>query len=111
MHDRVPTYQWYKDNYGGSLSDERFVLLIGEAAAAVDQRLALFDLDALEEPELSAYRMAACAAAENIHEGPAVSHWSAGKESVTYADGIDWHTLDSAIERHLSGTRLACTWV
>lgn len=106
-----PTYRWYADSYanGGGIGEESFDAALPAARARVRQRLSLFDCDALEEPELTAYRRAVCAACEAV-DAPAVTRYSAGKASETFADAASMG-IGSVIEREIAGTRLACTWV
>lgn len=107
-----PTYEWYAAEYmgGGEGMDERaFAASLPAARARVRSRLALFDCDALEEPELTAYRRAVCAACSLV-DSPAVSSYTAGKASETFADGATL-TVDAAIEREIAGTRLSCAWI
>ena len=107
-----PTYDWYSDEYMGGaegMGEAAFGSALPTARARVRARLALFDCDALEEPELTAYRRAVCAACEAV-DSPAVTSYSAGKASETYADGATMGA-DSAIERELAGSRLASTWL
>lgn len=106
-----PTYKWYTDSYlGGAegIGEDAFLSALPAARARVRHRLALFDCDALAEPELSAYRRAVCAACEAV-DSPAVTSYSAGKASETFADGATMGA-DAAIERELAGSRLACLW-
>ena len=107
-----PTYDWYEKEYlggGGGIGEDAFLAALPAARARVRRRLALFDCDALVEPELTAYRRAVCAACEAV-DSPAVTSYSAGKASETFADGPTMGA-DNAIERELAGSRLACTWV
>lgn len=107
-----PTYEWYRDAYMAGregIGEDRFSSALPEARARVRQRLALFDVDTLEEPELTRYRRAVCAAAEAV-DSPAVASWSAGKASETLVDA-EASGVASAIERELAGSRLACTWM
>lgn len=107
-----PTYDWYSTEYMGGaegMGEDAFSRAMPEARARVRSRLALFDCDALEEPELTAYRRAVCAACALV-DSPAVTSYSAGKASETFADGSTL-TVGAAIERELAGSRLACTWL
>lgn len=107
-----PTYEWYRAEYLGGregIGEGRFSSALPQARARVRQRLALFDVDALEEPELTRYRRAVCAAVEAV-DSPAVTSYSAGKASETFADA-EAMGVASAIERELAGSRLACTWL
>lgn len=111
MSESDPTYKWYADEYlagGEGLGEDAFLSTLPAARARVRQRLALFDCDALGEPELTAYRRAVCAACEAV-DSPAVTSYSAGKASETFADGATMGA-DPAIERELAGSRLACSW-
>lgn len=106
-----PTYKWYGDEYlqgGEGLDEGAYLAALPAARARVRRRLALFDCDAIDEPELTAYRRAVCAACEGVHS-PAVTRYSAGKASETFADGATMG-VDAAVERELAGSRLACTW-
>lgn len=107
-----PTYGWYADAYlagGVGIGEEAFLSAFPAARARVRRRLALFDCGALDEPELTAYRRAVCAACEAV-DSPAVTSYSAGKASETFADGATMGA-DAAIERELAGSRLACLQV
>ena len=90
------------------MGDDAFAAALPEARARVRRRLALFDCDALDEPELTAYRRAVCAACEAA-DSPAVTSYSAGKASERYADAATMGA-DAAIERELAGSKLACSW-
>lgn len=106
-----PDYTWYSDEYlcgAEGMGEEAFASSLPEARARVRQRLALFDCDALEEPELTAYRRAVCAACRGVGS-PAVTSYSAGKASETFADAATMG-VGPAIERELAGSRLACMW-
>ena len=50
-----------------------------------------------------------CAACEAV-DSPAVTSYSAGKASETFADG-ETMGVSHAVERELAGSRLACTWI
>lgn len=106
-----PTYEWYESEYlagGEGLGESAFLSALPAARARVRQRLALFDCDGLEGADLDAYRRAVCAACEAV-DSPAVTSYSAGKASETFADGATMGA-SSAIERELAGSRLACSW-
>lgn len=108
-----PTYEQYRSEYmrgaDGGLDEDSFDRALPEASARVRARCASRDLDALDGREAEAYRRAVCAACEAV-DSPAVSSYSAGKASETFADG-DSMGVDAAIERELAGTRLCCTWI
>lgn len=111
MSSADPTYEWYRDEYMGGaagMGEGAFASALPEARARVRSRLALFDCDALEEPELTAYRRAVCAACGAV-DSPAVASYSAGKASETFADAATMGA-DAAVERELAGSRLACSW-
>lgn len=106
-----PTYEWYSREYlGGAdgMGEDAFASALPEARARVRARLALFDCDALQEPELTAYRRAVCAACQAV-DSPAVASYSAGKASETFADAATMGA-GPAVERELAGSRLACLW-
>lgn len=107
-----PTFEWYSGFYRGEsegLGKEAFRAALPEARARVRSRLAAFDCDALRGSDLDAYRRAVCAACEAV-DSPAVTSYSAGKASETFADG-ETMGASHAVERELAGSRLACTWI
>ena len=103
------TYAWYAETYQGSLEAQAFQAALPRAESRVRARCAAHDLDALEEPEATAYRRAVCSACDAMSD-PAVSSWKSGSASVEYVDAAA-NSTDSVIERELSGTRLASCWV
>lgn len=102
-------YEWYSQEFGGALDAKAFGACLPSALARVRARCAAHDLSCLEGGDLAAFRRAVCAAVEAIDD-PAVSSWSAGKASETYVDAST-AGIDAAIERELSGSRLASCWV
>lgn len=103
------TYEWYTEHYGQALDAEAFSACLRAAEARVQARCACHDLTALDDSEKDAYRRAVCAACE-AETDPAVASWKAGKASMEYVDATSRST-DAAIERELSGTKLASCWV
>lgn len=111
MQGPDPTFEWYFNEYlrgAGGVGEAEFDASLPAASARVRRRLALFDPESLEGADLEAYRRAVCAACEAVSH-PAVTSYSAGKASETFADG-ETMTADAAIERELAGSRLACSW-
>lgn len=105
----TPTYEWYTEHYGQALDVKAFSACLPAAESRVHARCACLDLTRLDIAEQNAYRRAVCAACE-AEADPAVVSWKAGKASMEYADAASRGT-DAAIERELSGTRLASCWV
>lgn len=107
-----PTYEWYSSAYlngAEGIGKDGFLAALPAARARVRARLAAFDCSSLEGRDLAAYRRAVCAACEAV-DSPAVTSYSAGKASETFADAATMG-VDAAIERELAGSRLACLWV
>lgn len=111
MQGSDPTYEWYFNEYlrgADGIGEAEFDSSLPSAAARVRRRLAMIDPESLEGSDLEAYRRAVCAACEAVSR-PAVTSYSAGKASETFADG-ETMTADAAIERELAGSRIACSW-
>lgn len=104
MANAQPTYQYYSEEFGGTLSQEQFNAVLSKAVARVNARCCLFDIDNLSETEATAYKNACCVACDAINS-PAVSSYSASKVSETYVDA-QTSGIDDLIEQCLSRTRL-----
>lgn len=104
-----PTYADYQ-SWGGQLAEDEFQASLPQAVARVRCRCAAVpDLGALEGDELAAYANAVCAAVDALSDGMAgLSSYTAGKVSATFSSAASQgSTVGAAIERELSGTRLA----
>lgn len=108
-----PTYDDYQ-SWGGQLAEDEFLASLPQACSRVRARCATVSgLDALEGGEQAAYMNAVCAAVDALADGMAgIASYSAGKVSATFsAAAAQGSTVGAAIERELSGTRLASTGV
>lgn len=106
----TPTYAYYRQ-WGGTLDEDTFNGNLHKAAARVSARCCLCRSIDSTNSEVAAYMNAICAAVETMGDAFAgVSSYSAGKVSQTFsADAAAKNTIDAAIERELSGTRLIGT--
>ena len=108
----LPRYGEYVQ-WGGQLAEEDFAEALPRAAGRVRQRLAAVDMSGLSEEEHRACIGAVCAAADALSDDTAgLASYSAGKVSATFASSAyRANTVEAAIERELSGTRLIGTAV
>ncbi len=109
MAELKPTYDFYRA-WGGALEEDTFQAAIPTAYARVKQRCCAFALSELTEDEQEVFKGAVCAACEALSDDKAgISSYSAGKVSVTFSDTqAAGNTVDAAIERELSGSKLIC---
>lgn len=111
MLELDPTYEDYTA-WGGSLDEESFGAALPGAASRVRARCAAFG-GSMGAEEADAYIRAVCAAVDALGDGTAgMTGYTAGKVSATFSSSAAAdNTVGAAIERELSGTRLACTGV
>ncbi len=105
LKELTPSYSYYS-SWGGSLDENNFNGELPVACARVAQRLAIHNLEEIEEQE--PVKNAVCAAIEAQANGTSgLSSYSAGQVSATYSDKFtSSNTVEAAIERELSGTDL-----
>lgn len=103
------TWSHYSESYKGPLGEDAFRAALPDASARVRERTAHVQADSLSEADTLAYLDAVCAACDRISD-PALSSWTAGKVSQTFADASS-NTVDAAIDRHLAGTVWGCAWL
>lgn len=108
----LPLYSEYVQ-WGGELAEEDFAAALPRAVGRVRQRLAAVDVSSLTDEERRACIGAICAAVDALSDDTAgLASYSAGKVSATFASSAyRANTVEAAIERELSGTRLIGTAV
>lgn len=107
MESLKPTYDFFT-TWGGGLDSESFKSALPAAFARVKARCCTIDLTTLTEAEETTFKNAVCAACEALSsENAGISSYSAGKVSVTFSEAeTRRNSIEAAIERELSGTRL-----
>ena len=106
------TFEGYA-SWGGQLESKAFSALLPRAESMVRQRLATIDPASVTQEEGEARDRAVYAAVEALGDDQSgLASYSAGKVSVKFADSAyRSNTVEAAIERELSGTRLIGTAV
>lgn len=106
------TFEGYA-SWGGQLESKAFSALLPRAESLVRQRLATIDPASVTQEEGEARDRAVYAAVEALGDDQSgLASYSAGKVSVKFADtAYRSNTVEAAIERELSGTRLIGTAV
>lgn len=107
MNELYPTYTEYAA-FGGTLEEDGFLAVLSPAFARVKARCCSVNLDWLSDEELDAFKGAVCAAIDALSDDSAGRQsYSAGKVSETFsASSVRASSVEAAIERQLSGTRL-----
>lgn len=95
------TYTDYQ-TFGGQLDEDRFLAVLSDAQARVDERIAHRSLVGLPVDEIEAYKMAVCAVCAIVADAP-VKSYSASKVSVQLQDAASM-TASAVIDRYLSST-------
>jgi hypothetical protein len=117
-------YTYYKDTYGGSLSEEDFKRLVNIAYVVVDNftfgRFQMLDEKAVNDFTLMKVKTCICALCDKVENatlsGVAIkSSEKVGSWSVNYAaDSLPKSvqaSLYSVVNFYLGGTALTCSWI